>query len=162
MLLSHGRRAEALWELSSRSGAAPLPSVSPSRTHPPTCCLIYPESACSSLVVVLSGDNSLNGTRHYREPCRESAGQGLWGTERIGSTGNPPALTVCQGCMESSRRWVLPWLSPQESPQHVMLTQGFLYHHRDPLSLVLKNNSGIIPVPPSLQLCSPWKSSAGA
>lgn len=93
------------------------------------------------------------------------AGQGLWGMGRVRSTGNPPALPVCQGWMGSSRRWVLPWLSPQESHQHVMLTQGFLYHRRDPLSLVLKNNSGIIPVPPALhahQLCSPWKSSAGA
>lgn len=51
-------------------------------------------------------------------------------------------------CVRSSRRWELPWLSPQESHQHVMLTQGFLYHRRDPLSPVLKNNSGIIPVPP--------------
>lgn len=92
------------------------------------------------------------------------AGQGLWGTGRDRSTGNPPALTVCQGWVGSSRRRELPWLSPQESPQHVMLTRGFLYHHRDPLSPVLKNNSGIILVPPSLcvhQLCSPWKCSAG-
>lgn len=29
-----------------------------------------------------------------------------------------------------------------------MLTQSFLHRHRDPLSLVLKNNSWLIPVPP--------------
>lgn len=90
---------------------------------------------------------------------------GAVGHGRARSTGNPPALTVCQGWVGSSRRIrVLPWLSPQESHQHVMLTQGFLYHRRDPLSPVLKNNSGIIPVLPTLPahlLCSPWKCSAG-
>lgn len=57
---------------------------------------------------------------------------------------------------------MLPWLSPQGDHQHEMLTQSFLHRCRDPLSLVLKNNSWLIPVPPALQLSSLQKRSAVA
>lgn len=112
--LPHGSGAEALWELSSRAGAAPSPPAPPSRTHLPTCCLIYPKISmlkpCHGpfwrqlVTECLAGIESM-----YRA--------GAVGLGRVRSAGHPPPLAGCQGWRRSRRRWVLPWLSPQDTPR---------------------------------------------
>lgn len=59
--LPHSSGTEALWEPGSRAGAAPRPQSPPGRTHVSACCLVYPKLECSNFIVVLSGDNLLNG-----------------------------------------------------------------------------------------------------
>lgn len=53
-------------------------------------------------------------------------------------SGPPWHTSSLSGCQDYQ---VFPWLSPKGSCQHMMPTQSFLHHCRDPLSLVLKNNS---------------------
>lgn len=118
----------------------------PSKTHLPACCLISPKSACSNLIIVLSGDDSLNGDEVVQSAHRKREGSGLQGILHL-------LLRARAGWGAGDDRYSLGFhpKTHQGSHQHVMLPQSFLHHRRDPLSLVLKNNSGLIPVPTAIQ-----------